>query len=296
MWPIDPFRRLNGFDALHVTSPAATPGGAYGLELTGVPAARALLVDAPAAWPALELDVRLGSTPGRPADRVGETSALLRLRSGGSVTIERAPARATYSFAARPADGTLVHPHLAGVAAVFAYWLGRETFHAGGFVAGGGVWGLLGDKEAGKSTLLASLARAGVPVMSDDLLVLDGGDALAGPRSVDLRAGAASALGAGEPLGVVGGRERWRMLLDPVAAELPIRGWVTLGWGEHVEVCPVQGSARLRTLAAHRGARLYPPQPELLIELSALPFLELIRPRDWSSAADAVSRLLDAVG
>ena len=38
-------------------------------------------------------------------------------------------------------------------------WLGREGFHGGGIVAGGGVWAVLGHKTAGKSTMLAYLAR-----------------------------------------------------------------------------------------------------------------------------------------
>jgi hypothetical protein len=278
------------------TERADAPRGAYGFTLAGVPEARALLVPAPRHWPGLELGVRVSSAPEPPADRVDDATAVLRLRSGGSVAIDRRAGRATFSFAARPTDGALVHPHLAAVASVSAYWLGRETFHGGGFCAGGGVWGLLGGKEAGKSSLLASLARAGVPVVSDDLLVLDGLTALAGPRSIDLRGDAASAFAGAEPLGVIGGRERWRLLLGPVGAELPLRGWVTLSWGGEVDVRALRGSGRLRTLGAHRGARLHPPDAGALIELSALPFLELARPRSWSSASEAVSRLLEAVG
>jgi ABC-type molybdenum transport system ATPase subunit/photorepair protein PhrA len=51
---------------------------------------------------------------------------------------------------------------------VLAHWLGRESFHGGGFVAGDGVWGVLGEKGDGKSTLLASLALSGVPIVADD--------------------------------------------------------------------------------------------------------------------------------
>jgi hypothetical protein len=282
--------------AVHPTERADVLRGAYGFALAGVPEASALLVPAPSHWPRLELGVRVTSAPEPPADRVDEVTAVLRLRSGGSVSIDRRAARAIFSFAARPTDGALVHPHLAAVASVSSYWLGRETFHAGGFCAGGGVWGLLGDKEAGKSSLLASLARAGVTVVSDDLLVLDGRTALAGPRSIDLRGDAASTFATAEPLGVIGGRERWRLLLGPVVAELPMRGWVTLRWGEEIAVRALRGSGRLRTLGAHRGARLRPADPGELIELSALPFLELARPRSWSSAAEAVGRLLEAVG
>ncbi len=176
-----------------------------------------------------------------------------------------------------------------------AHWLGRESFHAGGFAAGGGVWGVLGDKGAGKSSMLASLARAGIPVVSDDVLVLDGRTALAGPRSIDLRSDAAARLGAGEPLGAIGDRERWRVPLEPISPELPLRGWVVLGWDERTIIRRPQGSERLNSLLPHRGARLYPPKPEGLIDLSSLPLIELRRARRWDSADDALDRLLDAV-
>ena len=269
--------------------------GAYGFRILGVPVANGQLVRAPAHWPTLELIVRVTSAPAPPADRVGTDTAVLRLRSGGSVEIDRLARRAIFRVPARPDDRALVHPHFAGVAAVAAHWLGRESFHAGAFVAAGGVWGLLGEKGAGKSSLLASLALAGVPVVSDDLLVLDGLTALAGPRSVDLRLDAAMRLTAGEPLGVIGERERWRLPLAPIAPELPLRGWVVLGWDERTMVTRPQGSERLSALLPHRGARLYPPKPEELIELSSLPLLELRRRRCWDSADDALRRLLEAV-
>ena len=44
-----------------------------------------------------------------------------------------------------------------------AYWLGRESFHAGGFVVGGKTWGILGGRGSGKSTTVARLALAGAP-------------------------------------------------------------------------------------------------------------------------------------
>jgi hypothetical protein len=141
----------------------------------------------------------------------------------------------------------LVHPHLAPGAAVLARWLGRETLHAGAVLAGGGAWAMLGDRESGKSSTLDWLAAHGHPVLADDLLVLDGSDVLAGPRCIDLRADAAQRLGAGEPLGVVGTRERWRLRLGPLASSAPLRGWGILDWGDDVAVEPVRapsGSSR----------------------------------------------------
>jgi hypothetical protein len=280
----------------HVNAPDDETRGAYGFRLIGVPAAQALLVDAPAHWPLLKLDARIATDQDPTSDRVDEQTAVLRLRSGGWVSIDRRACTATFCVRALPDDGALVHPHLAGVAVVLAHWLGRDTFHAGGFIADGGVWGVLGAKEAGKSSLLAALSLSGVPVLSDDVLVLDGPSALAGPRSIDLRAPSADHLQAGEPLGRIGGRERWRLTLAAVPPELPLRGWVALGWSERIAVRRLRGSERLVRLGQHRGGRLYPPDPAGLIELSALPFLELHRPRSWQASREALDRLLDAIG
>jgi hypothetical protein len=268
--------------------------GAYGFRLKGLADAGILLVPAPPGWPELEI-ARAPETPGPPADRVGPDRAELRLLSGGWVGIDRAPGRAVYHLPRPLDDGAIVHPYLAPVALISARWLGRESFHAGAFVAGGGVWALLGDKEAGKSTTLAWLDTHGHRVVCDDALILDGTTALAGPRSIDLRAESAQRLGIGEELGTVGVRERWRVSLGPVAAELPFRGWVQLEWGDAVEVGRVRGAARLPALIPHRGVRLEPPRPESLVEYAALPQLSLRRPRGWDSLREGAERLLDAI-
>jgi len=268
--------------------------GAYGLCVHGVDVSPSELVQAPAHWPALELRVRVTATPRPELDYVDGDRASLVLRSGGSVVVDRTADLATFMLTARPSPSALVHPYLAAVAAVRAHWSGRDSFHAGGFVAGGGVWGLLGDKGAGKSSTLAAMSRAGVAVISDDVLILDGDNAFAGPRSIDLRGDAAQRLGIGRPLGVIGQRERWRLPLPTVDPELPFRGWVTLRWGPKVVVDQVRGSNRLRELLRHRALRVPPPVPAALVELARRPLLALTRPRGWSSLDGALERLLDA--
>ena len=98
--------------------------------------------------------------------------------------VEREPAQALFRFSSEPTLDALVHPYLAPVAGLFAHWRGYEAFHAGAFVLDGGV-GLVADRGVGKSSTLARLALDGIPIVADDLLVIDEIVALAGPaRSI----------------------------------------------------------------------------------------------------------------
>src|SRR6476646_3877473 len=159
---------------------------AYGLRLAGVDPRAALLTNAGPSWPLV--DVRRGSS--RPADGVRHLDsrrALLDLGPDGR-RVELDRARACATFTGPPLDeDELVHPYLGPVATIFGRWLGRETFHAGAFVARGRARALVGEREAGKSSLLAALAADGWPVLADDLVIVERGRAFAGPRALDLR-------------------------------------------------------------------------------------------------------------
>jgi hypothetical protein len=252
-------------------------------------------VEAPASWPELEVVRAPLDSAGPTVDRVGLDRAELPLQDGW-IALERDPGRLTFRLRDQPPDRDLVHPYLAAPAALAARWAGHESFHAGGIIAGGGAWGVLGDKENGKSTTLAWLALHGHSVLADDVLVVDQMNAFAGPRCLDLREQAAERLGAGEALGTVGVRERWRLVLQPVPPCVPLRGWIILGWGDEVEMEPVRGPERMLALLPHRTVRLAPDAPENLIELSSLPTWRLRRPRSWDSLALAVDRLLATIG
>jgi hypothetical protein len=266
--------------------------GAYGFRLSGLDAAAELLARADPDWPALELLALTDDPPPPPHDRVTEDRAELILRSGGWVDLDRVASQATYHLQQPVRDGDLLHPYLAPVAALAARWLGRESFHAGAVVVDGGAWALLGDKEAGKSSTLAQLALSGHTVLTDDVLVVRDGAAFAGPRCIDLRAEPARRLGAGVPLGVVGMRERFRLELGPAPAEVPLRGFITLGWAEELTVERLRGSQRLLTLIPHRALLLESSAPADLLELSSLPFVEIRRPRGWGTLEETTERLM----
>jgi hypothetical protein len=269
--------------------------GAYGLRLIGLEDAHDLLVPAEESWPHIEVSARVGDAS--PAEQwVRRESALLRLASGGQVEVDWIRGTAVFTLPRAVTAAELVHPYLSTLAAVACHRDGREGFHAGAVVAGDGAWVVIGDKGAGKSSLLAVLALRGVPVVADDVVVLDDRDrALAGPRFIDLREGAARELAAGTSIGVVGARERFRMPIGPVPPATPLRGFVRLEWGDEPAIAPMPPARRLQELYAQRIARLEPADARPMLELSTLPMLELRRPRDWSGAGAAADLLLEAL-
>ncbi len=268
--------------------------GAYGFRLDGVEAAQPLLVPAAGDWPALNLSAQLGFDS-IASDQVDGDHARLRLRSGGVAEVEWASGNVVFTLRRRAAAAELVHPTLVPVAALGSRRRGRESFRAGAVVLSDGAWGVIGARGAGKSSLLAWLALSGYPVLTDDLLVVDEQRAaIAGPRAIDLREAAARRLGVGEPI-PARQEERYRMLVGGVPPAVPLRGFIRLAWGDSPTVVRVPPAWRPAALAASRAVRLAPGDPHALAELSALPMVELRRPREWGAAADAADRLLCAL-
>ena len=268
--------------------------GAYGFRVQGLDGIERLLADAEPDWPPYTVSVEVGET-GTVEEHVSDTTALLRLRTGGSVAIDRAPGRIAYTVPAPLSPDEVAHPFLAPVAAVVAHWHGRESIHGGAFVHGDAVWGVVGDRFGGKSSLLAGLVARGLDVFTDDMLVVEGDSVFAGPRSIDLREEAATELGVGTDIGVAGARPRWRVRLGAVAPRARLAGWVFLDWAAEIDVVRVPASDTLQRLLRNRGIRLAPPDPAAFVHLGALPAWELRRPRSWEQLDAAVERLLAAV-
>lgn len=266
--------------------------GAYGIRLIGVDGADELLVAANEEWPTLRLVASVEDVEPQ-EERVTDDRAVLNLNTGGRLTIDREDGVAHYVVPRPLSNEELVHPFLAPAASVMAHWLHRQCFHAGAFVSDAGVWALAGEREAGKSSMLAWLALRGHEVFADDVVVIENTYVFAGPRSIDLRAETADRFGVGRALGIVGARPRWRLALPGVRGELPFRGWVFLSWGESMEAEPISGSERLVRLFGHRTLRLPPPDPAAHLALAALPAWDFRRPRDWRFIDEAGERLLE---
>jgi hypothetical protein len=250
--------------------------GAYGLRLTGTIDPELLNSPVPDGWPAVEIAYRQGRDDAEVT--LDEKTASYPCGDAGSVVADRASSTVTVTAPEPVPADELTHPYLAWCASAYARWLGREAFHAGGVVAGDGVWAVTGDRGHGKSTLLAAAAASGMGVVSDDLLVIDGTTAYAGPRCVDLRDEAAAYLGVGAAISSAG-RERHRVRLPTVPAEAPLRGWVMLSWGDEHSLVPVRPAEGLVRLGRQRMSQLHEVRPEGLLDLAAMPIWELRRPR-----------------
>jgi hypothetical protein len=272
------------------------PHGAYGFTIEGLES-NATLGASAATWPSLLVRCELGESASTAANGegppIGPDRARLTLLGDMLLELERASRTAIYTGPRRLDDDELVHPYLVPAAGIFARWLGREPLHAGGLVLGDRGWALLGERESGKSSTLAAAALAGYPVLSDDLLVVHDGKALAGPRCIDLRAESAAHLGTGEQVPSVREGGRYRLELGPAPAEVTLAGWIFLAWGDELELRRVPPGERLPAIAGQRMVQALADEPAALLDLAALPAWELRRPRALGSLPDALALLVD---
>jgi hypothetical protein len=240
-------------------------------------------------WPVVDVRQAGGEMPMQ-KPWLGDENALLELDGIRRVVLSRSPAVATFKGPMLAPDD-LLHPYLGPIGITFSRWLGRETFHAGAFLAGGGAWGVVGPREAGKSSLLATLARRGIPVLCDDLVVIDGLDAFAGPRMLDLRERPTAELADERNVEPARRETRWRVRLGAVEPVARFRGWIFLQWADSFRMERVPAATTLARLAGWRGRPELPSDPAQMLELGALPAWDLHRPRGWHTIDQTIEAL-----
>jgi hypothetical protein len=266
--------------------------GAYGIAVTGLDPEERLLVPAEPHWPT----VRIRVDP--PAVNAGGTLleddiAHYPDDPGGQVVVDRKAGVASFRRASPLASAEIVHPRLGMLGALYAQWLpGRMAFHAGAFINGERAWAVVGERGDGKSTLIGAVALAGLPVLGDDTLVLDGTRCLSGVRCVDLRPDVPAHLGVEDGVVTVRGGWRERLFLDGPPREAPLAGWLFLKWGDEVAVRALPTPERIARIATRQGwHRRGVTDPGGLLDLTALPAWELSRPRDWKQLPRVVERV-----
>lgn len=266
--------------------------GCYGLGLPDWPGAPEPLVVAEPSWPSLRITSGPAAHASMAPTGVGRDRAEVEL-IGGRLEMSRDPLEATFLLDRVIDADALVHPYLAIPAGIAGHWHGRQVFHGGAFVVDDNAWGIVGDKEGGKSSTLAWLDRLGVDVLADDLLVIDHGEALAGPRCIDLRAETASVLGGGVRIDGADGRDRWRLRTRTTATAAPFRGWIFLAWANEQSFEPVAPSERVPRVFAHRSVITVDADPLAFLDLASLPCIEFGRPHGLEQMGGAIEALLE---
>ena len=260
--------------------------GVYGLCLEGL-STPLLVSPVPESWPRVRLAQDTETLPAEHST-FADDSIDLSFEDGWGVSLRREASTITFQVRRIFSDDDLVHPLLAPAAMHFAAWLGHAAFHGGAFVVAGRAFGVLAGRSGGKSTTLARLADEEIPILVDDVLIIDDGAALAGPRCIDLRPEAVD----GRPLESVRGDERRRLRLPPIAPSFPLGGVFVLRWDDEVSLELLPPSERLIALARH--CRPEVGRSSALLELSRFPVWVMKRPRDPACLDDVCDRLLHA--
>lgn len=280
-----------------MNTPSALAVAAYGIRIEGLGAPAGLSLLGADTWPVVHFTRELTEDALPRLSEVCEDRATIAGPAAVSL-LDRARAEVHVRSAEPVPEAELIHPGLWPVGAVFARWRGAETFHAGAFVPrdGDGAWALMAGSGGGKTSFLATLTLVGIEVLTDDLLVVKGGDCAAGPRSLDLRPDVVDRLHLADRVTTtVRATSRVRLPLDPCRARCPVHGFVELDWGEEIAVDRLPPSEGLAALARHRRVLGLGAEFVELLELLERPVLRLRRPRRWGSASEAVERLLDAI-
>jgi hypothetical protein len=278
---------------------AAERGGTYGFRLICPEADDALpdLVAVPSSAP----EVRVFWRPAAmisDCERVEDGRVVLGSKRGAGFDAHRDPLSIEFWFPEPVETETIVHPLLTIPMSVLARWRGDVTLHAGAFAVKEGAWAVVGQRQAGKSTMLAILGERGCPLVADDLLALSDDQVWAGPNCVDLRPDIAARIDGARHIGTVGGRDRYRLSTAPSAWQLPLRGMLILAWSEDgsLSLEPVAPAERLRLLYGQEYIGLMgATDPRKVLALMDIPAWQLTRPRDWSANEAAVDQVLALV-
>jgi len=265
--------------------------GAYGLRLAGEAPRSDLLTEVVDGAPIITITRSIGTS--QPPNVVEEAAATVPLINNGGIELTRADRSAHITTPEPLTDDELAHPYLAPIAAVHNHWLGRAAFHAGGVVVDGKAWGVIGVREAGKSTMLAALDSAGIVVLADDLLILEGDKAFSGPRTLDLREEAAAHFGSTRDLGIAGARERWRLDLGAAPPFAPFAGWIVPQWGEALRVWREPGAGAAHHIAPARSVGGLAISPQAFMAAAARPTVVFERPHDLEALKSGVEALLN---
>ena len=220
------------------------------------------------------------------------------LVGGGEVGMNLESGDAYYVLPRDIPDDEMLHPWLAPAVIWRAHLVGRFVIHGGLVAIGTRAVAVVGQREAGKSSLTAWAATSGAfSVLADDSIVVEGRRVFAGPRCIDLRPSALSLFEKRVPMTPARDRTRYRVDLPPCSSVAELIGIVVLSWGPELAFRRVEPTARLPLLLEHLAViETDRPTTDRLLDLAAIPTWILERPRDFGmldQTLDCLAKIFD---
>jgi hypothetical protein len=268
--------------------------GVYGLNVLGLGDVSRFSSDPLPGSPQLEIRQRLGVAPPDAESRLFDDRAVIPLIENGLLEVFRDPAVASFTMPRTLSDDELLHPWLVPAAATVSAWHGRRVMHGGLVGNGEKAVAIVGDKEGGKSTLLAWLAfEAGLTVMCDDLVVLEDDHVFAGPACIDLRPGSVSHLPDVVGSTLVRDGTRLRVPLPKTPAIAEFMGVIVLEWSERTAMPAVPPGERLTHVLPHALVEGIPLGVAGVLGFAQYRMWRLMRPKKWESLDTAATMVQD---
>lgn len=219
----------------------------------------------------------------------GTPDVVQELLDDGHMAVFKSSDLYVFSLATHVSDDELLHPWIVPAICHRASELGRIVLHGGVLACDGLAIAVIGDREAGKSTLMASAARArfaergngapAVEVLADDLVVLDGDTVYAGPRCLDLRPSSAPMF-PDVQLHPSRNDSRFRVYLPQCSGHAKLAGFVMLSWGSDLSIQQIPVVRRISLLADYMSVGRKRRDYDAVLELAAKPVWLLQRPKD----------------
>jgi hypothetical protein len=271
--------------------------GVYGLEIVGLGDVSRYSGSPLPGSPIMTVQQRIGYPEPGIESRLYGDHAVIPLIENGLLEVFREPAVASYVMPRTLSAEELLHPWLVPAAATVNGWHGRRVLHGGIVTNGTRALAVVGDKEGGKSTLLAWLAlQSNLCVMADDLVVFDGDVVFAGPRCIDLRPASLAHLPEVVGTTLVRDASRYRLPLPATPQKAELVGLVVLEWSSETAVHAVAPRDRLTRILPHAMTEGVTPGVAGVLGFASYRMWRLARPRRWASlqaATDIIAGLLE---
>ncbi|MBI4993959.1 hypothetical protein HZC33_03360 [Candidatus Wolfebacteria bacterium] len=184
-----------------------------------------------------------------------------------------------------------IHPHIQFALPSLAQINQDFLFHSGAVIINGKLFGILGDRGAGKSSLLFEMFKNfNLEIFTDDVMLIRKNMVCIGPRLIGLRQSASEKFL----------KKQISLIEIPpmLYSEIPIAGWFIIGWSDNLflkSLSVKELSYELQRYDLLKKQRFVQINFEYYKYLSLFPAWKIFRPKKWAYNTDIINCMLKIV-